>query len=65
MNKWAICKRSETIFLQVGCRWVGELADFNLMIRYRPGRRIADAYGLSQLPLDVNKYMAQCTAEVK
>ncbi|CAL9690550.1 unnamed protein product [Knipowitschia caucasica] len=48
-----------------GYRWVGELADFNFTIRYRPGKRNADADGLSRLPLDINQYMAQCTAEVK
>ncbi len=44
---------------------MGELADFNFTIRYRPGKRNADADGLSRLPLDINQYMAQCTAEVK
>lgn len=48
-----------------GHRWVGELADFNFTIRYRPGKRNADADGLSRLPLDINQYMDQCTAEVK
>ncbi|KAK7907779.1 hypothetical protein WMY93_016391 [Mugilogobius chulae] len=48
-----------------GHRWVGELADFNFTIRYRPGKRNADADGLSRLPLDINEYMSQCTAEVK
>ena len=44
---------------------MGELADFNFTIRYRPGKRNADADGLSRLPLDINQYMDQCTAEVK
>ncbi|KAJ8351690.1 hypothetical protein SKAU_G00231660 [Synaphobranchus kaupii] len=48
-----------------GHRWVGKLADFNFTIRYRPGKKNADADGLSRLPLDINQYMAQCTAEVK
>ncbi|KAI3353882.1 hypothetical protein L3Q82_005090 [Scortum barcoo] len=48
-----------------GHRWVGELADFNFTIRYRPGRKNADADGLSRLPHDINQYIAQCTAEVK
>lgn len=48
-----------------GHRWVGELADFSFTIRYRPGKRNADADGLSRLPLDIHQYMAQCTVEVK
>ncbi|KAI3353710.1 hypothetical protein L3Q82_004938 [Scortum barcoo] len=48
-----------------GHRWVGELADFNFTIRYLPGRKNADANDLSRLPLDINQYMAQCTAKVK
>lgn len=48
-----------------GYRWVGELADFNFTIRYRPGKRNADADGLSRLPLNINQYMDQCTAEVQ
>lgn len=41
------------------------MADFNFTVRYRPGKKNADADGLSRLPLDINQYMAQCTAEVK
>lgn len=48
-----------------GYRWVGELADFNFIIKNRPSKRNANADGLSRLPLDINQYMAQCTAEVK
>ncbi|KAI3355016.1 hypothetical protein L3Q82_004561 [Scortum barcoo] len=32
-----------------GHRWVGELADFNFTIRYYPGRKNADADGLSRI----------------
>lgn len=48
-----------------GHHWVGELADFNFTIRYRPGKRNTEANGLSRLPLDINQYMAQRTAEVE
>ena len=47
-----------------GHRWVAELADFNFSIKYRPGRNNADADTLSRLPLDVEKFMDGCTAEV-
>ncbi|KAL3966228.1 nuclear receptor co-repressor 2 [Sarotherodon galilaeus] len=48
-----------------GHRWVSELADFNFTIKYRPGKKNADADGLSRLPLNIEQYMAQCTSEVK
>lgn len=48
-----------------GHRWVSELADFNFTIKYRPGKKNADADGLSCLPLNIEQYMAQCTSEVK
>ena len=34
-------------------RWVGELADFNFTIRYRPGAVHKDVDALSRLPLDI------------
>ena len=46
-----------------GLRWVGELADFNFTIRYRPGRINVDADTLSRVPLDINKLMETCTEE--
>lgn len=47
----------------VGHRWVGEIADFRFDIRYRPGKRNADADTLSRLPLDIDRYVAECTEE--
>ena len=44
--------------------WVSELEDFNLKIRYHPGKENGDADYLSRLPLDFEKYMKQCTMEV-
>ena len=49
----------------VGHRWVAELADFNFDIKYRPGKLNIDADVLSHLPLDPNKYMENCTAEME
>lgn len=37
-----------------GQRWVGELADFHFDIKYRPGKRNADADMLSRYPVNLN-----------
>ncbi|KAK3700933.1 hypothetical protein QZH41_000337 [Actinostola sp. cb2023] len=47
-----------------GLRWVGELADFNFCINYRPGKNNNDADMLSRAPLDISSYMESCTEEV-
>ena len=44
-------------------RWVGELADFKFTIHYKPGKSHRDADGFSRLPLDMEKYMSECTEE--
>lgn len=46
-------------------RWVAELADFNFCIRYRPGKLNGDADGLSRMPLDMDKYMQECSQEMQ
>jgi hypothetical protein len=43
-----------------GLRWVGELAEFNFTIRYRPGKANADADTLSRTSKDMNEYMKSC-----
>ncbi|XP_061817764.1 uncharacterized protein [Nerophis lumbriciformis] len=48
----------------VGHRWVGELSDFRFDIRYRPGKINVDADTLSRCPLDINKYVSECTQEL-
>ena len=45
-------------------RWVGELADFNFEIRYRPGKSNTDADSLSRIPADFENYMGSCTERV-
>ena len=45
-------------------RWIGELADFNFNIRYRPGKFNGDADALSRMPRDIDEYMKMCSAEV-
>ena len=47
-----------------GLRWVGELADFNFEIRYRPGRLNTDADSLSRIPADFKTYMDSCTEKI-
>ena len=39
-----------------GLRWVGELADINFSIKYRPGKVHKDADTLSPMPLDIESY---------
>lgn len=47
-----------------GSRWVAELADFHLTIKYRPGRENGDADGLSRMPCDLEEMMENCTEEM-
>jgi hypothetical protein len=46
-----------------GLRWIGELADYNFNIRYRPGKANVDTDTLSRMSLDVDLYMTPCTEE--
>lgn len=48
-----------------GHRWVAQLADFNFTIKYCPGKSNADADGLSRMPLDIDKFMKQCTEQLQ
>lgn len=47
-----------------GCRWVAELADFHITIKYRPGRENMDADSLSRMPVDIETMMKECTEEL-
>lgn len=47
-----------------GSRWVAELADFTFTIKYRPGKENIDADSLSRMPVDVEKFMNECTEEM-
>lgn len=47
-----------------GCRWVAELADFHITIKYRPGRENTDADSLSRMPVDIETIMKECTEEL-
>uniref|UniRef100_A0A8C5QI39 Gypsy retrotransposon integrase-like protein 1 n=1 Tax=Leptobrachium leishanense TaxID=445787 RepID=A0A8C5QI39_9ANUR len=47
-----------------GHRWDAELAGFNFTIKYRPGKRNADADVLSRMPLNLEQYIQQCSQEV-
>ena len=44
-------------------RWIGELADYNFNIRYRPGKANVDADTLSRMSLNMETYMETCTEE--
>ena len=46
-----------------GIRWVGELADYNFTIHYRPGKKNGDADGLSRMPLEIDELIRECTEE--
>ena len=43
---------SSTRLNATGLRWIGELADFNFTIHYRPGKNNIDADVLSRMPSD-------------
>ena len=47
-----------------GLRWVGELAEFNFEIKYRPGRVNIDADCLSRPPPDIQEFMESCSAKI-
>lgn len=38
-------------------RWMAELSDFQLKIKYRPGKVNGDTDGLSRMPIDMEIYM--------
>ena len=46
-----------------GIRWVGELAEYNFTIHYRPGKKNGDADGLSRMPLKIDELIRECTEE--
>lgn len=48
----------------VGHRWVGQLADFNFDIKYRPGKTNIDADTLSRCSLDIDTFMVGCSEEI-
>ena len=47
-----------------GYRWVAELADFHLTIRYRPGKENCDADSLSRMPYEIGTMIEECTEEM-
>lgn len=47
-----------------GQRWVAELADFDITIKYRPGRENCDADGLSRMPCDIETMIEECSEEM-
>lgn len=76
--KWAICERFRDYLYhaphfvvytdnnpQTYILWVAELADFNFIVKDRPGKQNADADGLSRMPLNIDQLMRQCTEEAQ
>ena len=47
-----------------GLRWVGELADLNFEIRYRPGKLNTNADSLSRFPGDFKAHMNCCSEQI-
>lgn len=45
-------------------RWIGELADFRFVIKYRPGKANVDADTLSRLSFDIDSYVDSCMEEL-
>ena len=48
-----------------GLRWVADLAEFNFIIKYRPGKSNSDADGLSRRPLELSEMKRKCTESVE
>lgn len=48
----------------VGQRWVNNLANYSLKIKYRPGVVHKDADCISRWPLDIEQYRELCTEEM-
>ena len=45
-------------------RWVGELANYNFNVKYRPGKDSTDCDYLSRHPIDINKLITECDEEI-
>ena len=45
-------------------RWVGDLANYNFNVRYRPGKASTDCDYLSRNPVDFPKMMEECQEEL-
>lgn len=48
-----------------GLRWVADLAEFNFVIKYRPGKTNSDADGLSRRPMELSEMKKKCTESVE
>lgn len=46
-----------------GHRWVSELADFNITLKYRPGKSNTDADFLSRTPVSMDSFISECTEQ--
>ena len=62
-NNPLTCVLSTANLDATGHRLVGELAEFNFTIRYRPGKSNVDADTLSRTTDDMIQYMESCSQE--
>lgn len=46
-----------------GHRWVSELAEFNITLKYRPGKTNTDADFLSRSPVSMDSFISECTEQ--
>lgn len=46
------------------CRWVPELANFHITIKYRSGKENTGADTLSKIPVPIETLMEECTEEL-
>lgn len=46
-----------------GHHWVSELADFNITLKYRPGKTNTDADFLSRTPASMDSFISECTEQ--
>ena len=45
-------------------RWVGDLANYNFNVKYRPGKLSTDCDYLPRHPVDITSFMDQCNEEI-
>lgn len=62
-NNLVTCVLSTPKLNPTGHRWVSELADFNITLKYQPGKNNMYADFLSRSPSNMDLYMSECTEQ--